>query len=61
MSLNEKIIVPVFHELVKHKPKLVMLLSEEDEEETDVRRLANEITPVIIRELRVFRRCPRRR
>ena len=43
MSINEKIIVPVFHELVKHKPRLALLLPEDDEEETDIRQLAAEI------------------
>ncbi len=45
MSLNENIILPVFQELVKHKPKLGLLLADDDDdgEETDVRRLANEI------------------
>lgn len=44
MSINEKIIVSVFHELVKYKPKLAILLpDEEEEEETDLRQLAAEI------------------
>lgn len=42
MSINEKIIVPIFQELVKHKPKLAVLLPG-DEEETDIRLLKNEI------------------
>ena len=42
MSLNEQLIAPVFQELVKHKPKLAALLPDDDEE-TDMRRLANEI------------------
>jgi len=43
MVINEKIIIQIFHELVKYKPKLAILLPENDEEEIDIRRLADEI------------------
>jgi len=43
MTINEQIIVPVFNQLVQHKPRLALLLPEDGEEETDIRRLADEI------------------
>jgi len=43
MSINEQLIVPVFHELAKHKPRLAYLLPDDDEEETDIRRLGHEL------------------
>ena len=39
MSINEKIIVSVFQELVKHKPRLALLLPDDEEDETDIRQL----------------------
>ncbi len=44
MSINVQLIIPVFQELVKHKPKLAYLLPEDDdEEEIDIRRLGHEL------------------
>ena len=44
MSVNEKIIIPVFHLMVKYKPRLAPLLPEDDDDdEIDSRELAHEI------------------
>jgi hypothetical protein len=61
MDLNEQIIVPVFQELVKQKPKLELLLPENEEEELDIRRLAREIIdgfpwPIAVEFRRLFSR-----
>ncbi len=42
MSINEKLIVPVFKELVQHKPKLAYFLPEDDEE-IDIRQLGEQV------------------
>ncbi len=43
MVINEKMILPVFRKLVEYKPKLAMLLPEDDDEEPEFRQLGAEI------------------
>jgi len=44
MSVNNKIIITLFNKIVKHKPKLAVLLpADEEDEDFDIRLLAAEI------------------